>query len=176
MRQITSWILTKSSRVTRDAPSTLQSPSLQTYVQELSTNMFIIGVQNSVVDCQAQVKIIEFSAFSKYEDMVKSISTIGSIWSNKQKKKLQQEQELKVTPNSTWKVDQEAETWWAPHPNCLFTSYQGGGRPGPTEAAKNAISGCTDPIKRLAALFLFFMPMNSIIDQKIVIESNRYAI
>ena len=38
-----------------------------------------------------------------------STCTIDSIWTAKQQKKLQQEQELKVTPNIAWKADKEAQ-------------------------------------------------------------------
>ena len=67
--------------------------------------------------------------------MVKSICTIDSIWTAKQQKKLQEEHELKVTPNIAWKDDEEAETW-TPSRNCQFNSFEGGGEPGPTQAVK----------------------------------------
>ena len=115
------------------------------------------NAHDSLVDCHAQGDILMCSDFAKYKDMKTSICTIESVWSVKDKNRLNREQELQAKPNAAWKVDNEAEEWTLSDDK-KFTSFQGGGAAGPTRQAKEALNFVGEAVLEL-----------------IVKESKRYA-
>ena len=86
--------------------SELRNLSLSTVYKHVTGNN-LSNAHDSLVDCRAQGTVIACNDFAKHKNMKTSISTIESVWSVKNKRRLEQEEELKVQPHGfmkDWKV------------------------------------------------------------------------
>lgn len=135
-------------------PSKSEIPNLKLKtVYQHVTGDPLEGAHDSLVDACGQMRIIFDKRFKGFWNRAKSVVLIDNIWDKKQKRSMDMDHESRQLPHSSWKVDEQAESWKMPY-KYKYTSAGGGPKSGPTNEMRNLIE---DEANELADLFLYFV-------------------
>jgi hypothetical protein len=141
-------------------------------VYQYITGKTLVNAHNSLSDAKAQKTIMLDPRYKeKYFDTIVSIRPIEEALSAKERKVIQQWDELTRPVPKGW-VEEPAgeETEWDPPPRYSYFGPNGGSKHGPTKAARDTAMA---PGAKIMDLFLFIFPLWLL--EMVVDHTNNYA-
>jgi hypothetical protein len=129
-------------------------------------NESLPGSHSAIVDAREQCTIVADKRFWDYIDKPMAMIAMLDVWASKKKNRDIRNAELKRKIPSGWTEGEIGSSWKLPRDKQY--SFAGGGKHGPSLAAKTVCEGHS-----LVNLFLFFFPLQFL--QTIARETNRYG-